>query len=124
MGPLHLSLPTAQTNAACQSQAVLSEGDALHNAHAADAAIWQKPEQWQRFVSDLSGSSQLSPAQTLCVLVCGSKNTGKSSLARLLVNALLSKHGTVAFLDTDCGQPELTPPGGHLCMCLQTCLCV
>jgi len=94
---------------------VLSEGNALHDGRSADAAIWQPPEQWQRFVSDLSGSSHLSPAETLCVLVCGSKNTGKSSLARLLVNALLSKHDTVAFFDTDCGQPELTPPGGYIC---------
>jgi len=105
-------LPSAHPNAALPPQAVLSGGDALRDARPADAATWQPPEQWQRFVSDLSDSSQLSPAETLCVLVCGSKTTGKSSLARLLVNALLSKHSTVAFFDTDCGQPELTPPGG------------
>ena len=83
----------------------------LRAAHAADVTTWQPPEEWQRFISELCDSSQLRAAERLCVLVCGSKNTGKSSLARLLVNALLRKHGIVAYLDTDCGQPELTPPG-------------
>lgn len=45
------------------------------------------------------------------LFICGSKNVGKSSYARSLVNRLLSIHSTVAYLDTDCGQPEFTPPG-------------
>eukprot|EP00775_Hariotina_reticulata_P002768 gene2768-3061_t len=46
------------------------------------------------------------------VAVLGSKGTGKSAFARLLVNSLLSGGcGAVAFLDLDPGQPELTPPG-------------
>ena len=46
-----------------------------------------------------------------CVAVAGSKGVGKSTLARLLVNSLLNVSPAVAFLDTDCGQPELTVPG-------------
>ena len=45
------------------------------------------------------------------VAVAGSKGTGKSTLARLLVNSLLNVTPVVAFLDTDCGQAELTVPG-------------
>ena len=48
---------------------------------------------------------------TLSVAVTGSKGVGKSTLARLLVNSLLEACPVVAFLDTDCGQSELTVPG-------------
>lgn len=45
-------------------------------------------------------------------VVCGPKGAGKSTLARLLVNALQgATSGAVGFLDVDCGAPELTPPG-------------
>ena len=43
--------------------------------------------------------------------VCGSKGTGKSTFGRLLLNALLNVCEEVAWLDTDCGQPEFTVPG-------------
>ena len=46
-----------------------------------------------------------------CVAVVGSKGVGKSTVARLLVNSLLEVSPVVAFLDTDCGQSELTVPG-------------
>jgi polynucleotide 5'-hydroxyl-kinase GRC3/NOL9 len=43
--------------------------------------------------------------------VTGSKGSGKSAFARLLVNTLLSQgHRVVAYLDLDPGQPEFTPP--------------
>ena len=84
---------------------------AVRGGYAADAAERQLPEQWQQLVSVFSELSQSAATLPLSVLVCGSKNTGKSSFARLLVNALLSQHGIVAYLDTDCGQPELTAPG-------------
>ena len=45
------------------------------------------------------------------VAVVGSKGVGKSTLARLLVNSLLDASPVVAYLDTDCGQSELTVPG-------------
>ena len=46
--------------------------------------------------------------------VCGSKGTGKSTFSRLLLNTLLNKCDQVAWLDTDCGQPEFTVPGQPL----------
>ncbi|KAL1531788.1 polynucleotide 5'-hydroxyl-kinase NOL9-like [Salvia divinorum] len=43
--------------------------------------------------------------------VCGPKNSGKTTFSRHLVNVLLQRHKRVAFLDTDVGQTEFTPPG-------------
>ena len=63
------------------------------------------------------------------ILVCGAKNTGKSTLGRYVVNRLLSYQYAnksyrarlstrnqsgierVAYMDTDIGQTEFTPPG-------------
>lgn len=57
------------------------------------------------------------------VIICGPKNSGKSTFGRLLVNAMVSRSGSglpfnssaqtdgVAFLDLDPGQPEYSPPG-------------
>ena len=46
------------------------------------------------------------------VLTCGGKNAGKSTFGRYLVNRLLSERRCpVAFLETDVGQCEFTPPG-------------
>lgn len=57
----------------------------------------------------------------LVVAVTGSKGSGKSAFARLLVNHLLNQgqgqgqgQGLVAYLDLDPGQPEFTPPVGNL----------
>ncbi|BGP17901.1 hypothetical protein JCM10213_005358 [Rhodosporidiobolus nylandii] len=44
-------------------------------------------------------------------LVEGPKRVGKSTVARMAVNALLDRYESVAYLDTDLGQPELTAPG-------------
>ncbi|GAA5895521.1 hypothetical protein JCM6882_006276 [Rhodosporidiobolus microsporus] len=44
-------------------------------------------------------------------LVEGPKRVGKSTMARTLVNALLDRYESVAYLDTDLGQPEFTAPG-------------
>jgi pantothenate kinase len=58
-----------------------------------------------------SSSSSSNARIPLSVAVSGSKGSGKSAFARLLVNRLLSQgHGVVAFLDLDPGQPEFTPP--------------
>ncbi|ORX46801.1 hypothetical protein DM01DRAFT_1148420 [Hesseltinella vesiculosa] len=43
--------------------------------------------------------------------VCGTKNMGKSTFARYLVNQLLNRHRRVAYLETDVGQSEFTPNG-------------
>lgn len=47
----------------------------------------------------------------LRVALCGSKGMGKSTVGRLVVNTLLNCFPVVAFLETDVGQPEFTPPG-------------
>lgn len=47
----------------------------------------------------------------LVVAVMGAKGAGKSTFMRVLANRLLADTPRVAFLDSDCGQPELTPPG-------------
>lgn len=49
-----------------------------------------------------------------CIAVCGAKGTGKSTWTRFMLNSLLNHHHQVAYLDTDCGQPELNPPGDNL----------
>ena len=52
-------------------------------------------------------------SETAVYLICGPKNTGKSSFARLLGNHLLSsgRAPAVGFLESDCGQPAYGPPG-------------
>ncbi|XP_047085473.1 polynucleotide 5'-hydroxyl-kinase NOL9-like [Lolium rigidum] len=45
------------------------------------------------------------------VAVCGPGNSGKSAFSRLLLNTLIGRYKRVAYLDTDVGQPEFTPPG-------------
>lgn len=60
--------------------------------------------------ASLSGAQQQSDRPQR-IVVCGAKGVGKSTYCRYLVNRLLSQHGMVAFLDTDLGQSELTPPG-------------
>lgn len=63
------------------------------------------PAQWEAAVQSIVSSS----APT--VFICGAKNAGKSTFARYLVNSLLKRYSKVGYLDTDVGQPELTPPG-------------
>ncbi|XP_051642535.1 polynucleotide 5'-hydroxyl-kinase NOL9 isoform X1 [Manacus candei] len=45
------------------------------------------------------------------VLVCGPKNTGKSTFNRYLINLLLNRLPAVEYMECDIGQPEFTPPG-------------
>ncbi|KAG2532460.1 hypothetical protein JM18_001098 [Phytophthora kernoviae] len=74
----------------------------------------QITERWQATVDRLE-TSLLKRDEGVCVpqkiVVCGGKGVGKSTFCRYLVNRLLAHFGTVAFLDTDLGQSELTPPG-------------
>lgn len=67
---------------------------------------------WKR-TGDAIEASLLTPGGNLrqSIVVCGAKGVGKSTFCRYLVNRLLSHYGMVAFLDTDLGQSELTPPG-------------
>ncbi|KAG8529062.1 uncharacterized protein KY384_005697 [Bacidia gigantensis] len=60
-------------------------------------------------------------AKPLEILVCGPKASGKSTMSRWLLNALLSasqthrldnsRNSMLYFLDLDPGQPEFSPPG-------------
>ena len=69
--------------------------------------VLRVPSLWKA-VADLVVGSESVPT----VLTCGGKNAGKSTFSRYLVNRLLSDRGCpVAFLETDVGQCEFTPPG-------------
>lgn len=67
------------------------------------------PEAW----SDAAASIAYSPVTSNppVALICGAKNSGKSTFSRHLLNTLLQRYKKVAYLDTDVGQPEFTPPG-------------
>lgn len=81
------------------------------------------PPEWGEVLEALAASSQGfepdahaagSPpphAQSSVIVVVGPKHVGKSTFARRLINRLLREHEVVGFLDSDAGQPELTPPG-------------
>ncbi len=45
------------------------------------------------------------------VLIAGEMDTGKSSLATFLINREVSAGKRVVFIDLDCGQSDLGPPG-------------
>ncbi|KAI9472394.1 MAG: Pre-mRNA cleavage complex II protein Clp1-domain-containing protein [Benjaminiella poitrasii] len=47
----------------------------------------------------------------LTSIVCGAKDTGKSSFSRYLINRLLARYKCVAYIETDVGQSEFTPAG-------------
>lgn len=51
------------------------------------------------------------------ILVCGTKNVGKSTFIRLLLNTLLNHTASVDYLEGDLGQTEFTPAG---CLSLLT----
>ncbi|CAN8256676.1 unnamed protein product [Cochlearia groenlandica] len=65
------------------------------------------PEDW----SDAATSVSCASLQPVIALVCGPKNSGKSTFSRNLVETLLQRYKKVAYLDTDVGQPEFTAPG-------------
>lgn len=81
------------------------------------------PKRWQTVMEGIVDVSRKHPPPV--VLVCGMKSSGKSTLARHLVNARLtnrapsaenlrSDHGMsrgVAYMDLDPGQPEFSPAG-------------
>ncbi|KAI4871766.1 hypothetical protein NFI96_010925 [Prochilodus magdalenae] len=51
------------------------------------------------------------------ILVCGAKNSGKSTFSRHLINSLLNHTASIEYLECDLGQTEFTPPG---CLSLST----
>ena len=69
------------------------------------------PGEW----SDAAGSIVASLSPPPIVVICGAKNCGKTTFSRHLMNVMLQNdthtYTKVAYLDTDVGQPEFTPPG-------------
>uniref|UniRef100_A0A7N8X0T9 Polynucleotide 5'-hydroxyl-kinase NOL9 n=1 Tax=Mastacembelus armatus TaxID=205130 RepID=A0A7N8X0T9_9TELE len=61
------------------------------------------------FIGDMDGCA--------VILVCGTKNVGKSTFIRILINTLLNHTTSVDYLEGDLGQTEFTPPG---CLSLST----
>ncbi|KAE9608478.1 putative polynucleotide 5'-hydroxyl-kinase [Lupinus albus] len=67
------------------------------------------PKQWSEAAESIAHCSTSTPP---IVLICGAKNCGKTTFSRHLLNVLLNTgQYKVAYLDTDVGQPEFTPPG-------------
>ena len=76
----------------------------------------EPPRAWARGLEEAAEALERAclrgaPLRGRTAAVLGPKGAGKSALARLLVNRLLARCPCVAFVDTDCGQPEFTPPG-------------
>ncbi|KAI4336066.1 hypothetical protein L6164_014642 [Bauhinia variegata] len=67
------------------------------------------PEEWSNAADSIAYDSITSPPPI--ALICGAKNCGKTTFSRHLLNVLLQRYRKVAYLDTDVGQPEFTPPG-------------
>ncbi|KAF3437137.1 hypothetical protein FNV43_RR19890 [Rhamnella rubrinervis] len=67
------------------------------------------PQQWSEAAESIAYDSVTSPPPV--AFVCGAKNCGKTTFSRYLLNILLQRYKKVAYLDTDVGQPEFTPPG-------------
>ncbi|OZJ05609.1 hypothetical protein BZG36_01468 [Bifiguratus adelaidae] len=67
----------------------------------------EHPDHWhtsmQKMISEDRGF--------LSLMICGSKDMGKSTFARFAVNRLLNTYRSVAFLETDVGQSEFSLPG-------------
>ncbi|XP_057514959.1 polynucleotide 5'-hydroxyl-kinase NOL9 [Actinidia eriantha] len=67
------------------------------------------PEEWSEAADAVAYDSSTSPPPV--ALICGAKNSGKTTFSRHLLNVLLQRYRKVAYLDTDVGQTEFTPPG-------------
>ncbi|KAK6924916.1 Polyribonucleotide 5'-hydroxyl-kinase Clp1, P-loop domain [Dillenia turbinata] len=67
------------------------------------------PEPWVLAADAIAYDSITSPPPV--ILICGAKNSGKTTFSRYLVNVLIQRYKKVAYLDTDVGQSEFTPPG-------------
>ncbi|KAK9119544.1 hypothetical protein Scep_017637 [Stephania cephalantha] len=66
------------------------------------------PEVWSQAVASIVYDSTTSLAPV--TVVCGAKNSGKSTFCRFLLNNIIQRYGKVAYLETDVGQAEFTPP--------------
>jgi polynucleotide 5'-hydroxyl-kinase GRC3/NOL9 len=79
---------------------------------AAKATIFEQWIEWPLVTETLSSRSKLDESKhAQRIIVCGESGTGKSMLARCIVNHLLNDHESVVYVETDVGQPELSPAG-------------
>ncbi|KAF8554649.1 hypothetical protein OG21DRAFT_1412116 [Imleria badia] len=69
------------------------------------------PTSWEAALASIDNQPDLEISGAPVCLVKGPKKSGKSMLARTLVNRLLSRYRRVAFLECDLGQSEFTPGG-------------
>ncbi|XP_065067366.1 polynucleotide 5'-hydroxyl-kinase NOL9-like [Rhopilema esculentum] len=67
--------------------------------------------QWKPVIAKAQQLLQKSQDSPFCILLCGNKNTGKSTFSRFLTNSFLKSSRVVLYLDCDLGQSEFTPPG-------------
>lgn len=84
----------------------------MHDGALCQIVEWETSGQWCMQAAE-GVVSAVRQGGCPAVAVVGSKGVGKSTLARLLVNSLLEVSPVVAYLDTDCGQSELTVPGQY-----------
>ncbi|KIP10541.1 hypothetical protein PHLGIDRAFT_100918 [Phlebiopsis gigantea 11061_1 CR5-6] len=80
----------------------------------ADSQPFLLPRSWERALDAVCSAGDSTSATDLSrqvFAVHGAKKTGKSTLARTLVNRLLARYQRVAFLECDLGQSEFTPGG-------------
>ncbi|KAL4559251.1 hypothetical protein LXL04_031386 [Taraxacum kok-saghyz] len=84
--------------------AMTSSSMEIEESEATDIHI---PEDWSEAADTIANGG----AHTPTTFICGPKNSGKSTFSRHLLHVLLRRHKRVAYLDTDVGQPEFTPPG-------------
>jgi mRNA cleavage and polyadenylation factor CLP1 P-loop len=96
----------------------------LHLPEDGVAAATCVPPDWQHALDDVANRGPTLPDAAPVVIVTGSKAAGKSTFSRLLVNSLLNRWPRVAYLDTDCGQPEFTAPGEAPCSNLAPAACI
>jgi len=74
------------------------------------------PRSWELVLDRLEQSTTNSVSDTAMpsasvILIKGPKRSGKSTLARTLLNRLVTRYRRVAFLECDVGQSEFTPAG-------------
>lgn len=69
------------------------------------------PEEWSEAAETVAYDSDSATSAPPTAFICGAKNSGKTTFSRHLINILLHRYKRVAYLDTDVGQAEFTPPG-------------
>ncbi|XP_031102332.1 polynucleotide 5'-hydroxyl-kinase NOL9 [Ipomoea triloba] len=67
------------------------------------------PNEWSDAADTIAYDSVTLPPPVS--FICGPKNCGKTTFSRHLLHVLLNRYRKVAYLDTDVGQTEFTPPG-------------